>query len=269
LRIVRKYIIKEKYRHCKRKLIDIGSMKKVQSRSPDGKADSLSKYIAQAGVASRRKVTELIKSGFIKVNGSVIKEPGYKITPTDRVTYNDKPVIMEEKIYIIINKPKNYITTVSDEKGRKTVMDLVSDAIGIRLYPVGRLDRNTTGLLILTNDGEFAQKLSHPKYEVQKVYAVTLDKLFTHKDMSAVKAGLLLEDGPIKVDAISYVPKMPRNHLQITLHSGKNRIVRRIFEFFGYEVIKLDRIAYAGLRKKGLKVGEWRYLTRDEFDIKR
>jgi len=228
-------------------------------------ADSLSKYLAQAGIASRRKATELIKQGHIKVNDIIIREPGYKIKTRDAVTCNDKPVRVHEKIYILLNKPKNYITTVSDEKGRKTVMDLVSDAIGVRVYPVGRLDRNTTGLLILTNDGEFAQKLSHPKYEVQKTYMVTLDKIFTQKDMDSVKKGLLLEDGPVRVDAISYVQSMPRNHVKVVLHSGRNRIVRRIFEFFGYEVTKLDRIGYAHLTKKGLRVGEWRYLTADEL----
>ena len=227
---------------------------------------SLSKFCAQAGIASRRKVIDLIKQGLIKVNGIIIKEPGYKLTAADKVAYNDKPVRSEEKIYILLNKPKDYITTVSDEKGRKTVMDLVKNSIGVRLYPVGRLDRNTTGLLVLTNDGNVAQRLSHPRYEVQKMYAVTLDALLTQQHMEQIKKGLQLDDGEIRVDAISFVPKMPRSNVNVTLHSGKNRIVRRIFEHLGYEVIKLDRIGYASLTKKGLLVGEWRYLTAREIE---
>jgi 23S rRNA pseudouridine2605 synthase len=240
-------------------------MKKTKSME----TNSLSKYLAQAGLASRRKATELINQGHVKVNGAIMKEPGYKVQAGDVITCDDKPIRVQEKIYILLNKPKNYITTVSDEKGRKTVMDLISDAIGVRVYPVGRLDRNTTGLLLLTNDGDLAQKLSHPKYEVQKTYMVTLNALFAPKDMAAVKEGLLLDDGPVRVDAISYVHGMPRNQVKVVLHSGKNRIVRRIFEFFGYEVTKLDRIGYAHLTKKGLRIGEWRYLTDDELRVKK
>lgn len=241
-------------------------MKKVE-RSATLNVVSLSKYIAQAGLAARRTVTEFIKQGKVKVNNVIVREPGYKVQSSDRITYNDKPVVVQEKIYIVLNKPKNYITTVSDEKGRKTVMSLVYDAIGVRLYPVGRLDRNTTGLLILTNDGEFAQRLAHPRYQVQKTYVVTLDKPFTAANIETVKKGLLLEDGTVKVDAIGYISGMPRTQVKVVLHSGKNHIVRRIFEFFGYMVTKLDRVGYAGLTKKGLTVGQWRYLTADELKI--
>lgn len=228
---------------------------------------SLSKFVAQAGIASRRKVVDLIRQGLIKVNGAIIKEPGYKLQSDDRVTYHDQVLkVAKQKIYILINKPKDYITTVSDEKGRKTVMDIIKNAIGQRLYPVGRLDRNTTGLLILTNDGQFAQKLSHPRYEVQKTYAVTLNRILHKDDYEKIKEGFDLEDGFIKVDAIQYAARSPRSHIKVVLHSGKNRIVRRIFEHLGYEVVKLDRMEYAGLTKRGLLVGDWRYLTDDEVE---
>jgi 23S rRNA pseudouridine2605 synthase len=227
---------------------------------------SLSKFVAHAGIASRRKVVDLIRQGLIKVNGKIIKEPGYKLHPNDKVMYHDQHLkITQQKLYIILNKPKDYITTVSDEKGRKTVMDLIEDAIGQRLYPVGRLDRDTTGLLLITNDGAFAQKLSHPRYEVQKTYAVTLNRILHKDDFEKIKEGLQLADGLIKVDAIAYASKLPRNHVKVMLHSGKNRIVRRIFEHLGYDVVKLDRIGYAGLTKRELLVGQWRYLTDDEI----
>lgn len=228
---------------------------------------SLSKFLAQAGVASRRKVVDLIRQGLIKVNGLIIKEPGYKLQPKDRVTYHDqliKPT--EEKIYVLLNKPKDYITTVSDEKGRKTVMDLIKKAASQRLYPIGRLDRDTTGLLILTNDGNLAQKLSHPRYQISKTYAVTLNRILNKDDYSRIKEGLELSDGPIMIDAIQYNAKLPRNNVKVVLHSGKNRIVRRIFEHLGYDVLKLDRVEYAGLTKRGLLVGDWRYLTADEVE---
>ena len=229
---------------------------------------SLSKYVAQAGIASRRKAVDLIEQGLIKVNGSIIKEPGYKLKPDDTVTYHGQAIrtTTQNKLYVLINKPKDYITTVSDEKGRKTVMDLIKDAIGQRLYPVGRLDRNTTGLLLLTNDGDLAQKLSHPRYNVQKTYAVTLNRILPKDDLEKIRIGLELDDGPVVVDAATYVVKMPRNHIKVVLHSGKNRIVRRIFEHLGYEVTKLDRIEYAGLTKKGLLLGHWRYVTKDELE---
>lgn len=227
--------------------------------------NSLSKYLAQAGIASRRAVVDLIKQGYVKVNGKVIKEPGHKLKDTDTITYLDKPVESDKKVYILLNKPTGYITTVADDQDRKTVLDLVRSATAARIYPVGRLDRDTSGLLLLTNDGNFAQKLAHPRYEVQKTYLVTLDRLVTKEDYEQIRKGIHLKDGFIKVDGIYYLPEKKRNCVKVIIHSGKNRIVRRIFEFFGYRVSKLDRIAYAGLTKKGLAVGNWRHLTKDEI----
>lgn len=227
--------------------------------------DSLSKYLAQAGVALRRAVVGLIKDGYVKVNGKVIKEPGYKLSSTDKVLYLDKPIVMDKKVYLLLNKPTGYITTVADDRDRKTVLDIVKSATSSRIYPVGRLDRDTSGLLVLTNDGDLAQKLAHPRYEVQKTYVVTLDRLLSKEDFDEIKNGIHLKDGAIKVDAIHFIPEQKRNRVKVMIHSGKNRIVRRIFEFFGYRVAKLDRVAYAGLTKKGLSVGDWRHLTKEEL----
>jgi 23S rRNA pseudouridine2605 synthase len=225
---------------------------------------SLSKFLAQAGVASRRKVVDLIEDGLIKVNGMVIKEPGYKINLTDTVIYQGQHIRAQKKIYIMLNKPKNYITTVSDEKGRKTVMDIIGD-LGSRLYPIGRLDRDTTGLLIITNDGQLAQSLAHPRFGVQKIYTVMLNRPFAKDDMDQLKKGLQLSDGFIRIDAAGYIAGQTKIHVKVMLHSGKNRIVRRIFDHLGYTVIKLDRTGYAGLTKKGLPVGKWRYLDDEEI----
>ncbi len=227
---------------------------------------SLSKYLAQAGIASRRKVIDLIVQGRIKVNGVTVKEPGFKVNQGDTVTYQNTSVRSEQKVYILLNKPKDYITTASDEKGRKTVLDLIKSEVAARVYPVGRLDRDTTGLLLLTNDGDLAQRLAHPRHEVQKTYIATLDRILSREDFNEIKNGITLKDGFIKVDAIHYAPEQKRTHVKVILHSGKNRIVRRIFEFFGYRVMKLDRVEYAGLRKKGLSVGNWRHLTAAEIE---
>lgn len=229
---------------------------------------SLSKYLAQAGLASRRKVVDLIEQGLVRVNKRIIKEPGYKLSETDTVTYLNKPVKVARKIYILLNKPRNYITTAADEQDRKTVLDLIDDSRikNIRLYPIGRLDQDTTGLLILTNDGDFAQRLAHPRYNIQKIYAVTLNKFLTFEHKASIEQGLALYDGSIKVDAITFMPPQAKNHVKVILHSGKNRIVRRIFQHLGYEVKKLDRIGYAGLHKKGLPIGRWRYLTPLEIE---
>lgn len=227
--------------------------------------DSLSKFLAQSGVASRRKVVDLIEQGHIKVNNKIVKEPGYKLSSEDVVTYNNKLVRAEEKIYLLLNKPTGYVTTVSDEQGRKTVMDILKKNFKQRLYPVGRLDYDTSGLLIITNDGDFAQSLAHPSYQISKTYAVTLDRWLSYEDLAQIKNGLTLHDGFIKVDSVNYMPPQARNHVTITLHSGKNRIVRRIFSHLGYTVKKLDRIGYAQLHKKGLPVGTWRYLTDQEI----
>lgn len=227
---------------------------------------SLSKYLAQAGVASRRKVVDLIKEGSITVNGKKVTNPAAKIHSTDSIIYNHKLVVLEKKIYILLNKPKDYITTVSDEKGRKTVMDLLEKKFPMRLYPVGRLDRMTTGLLLLTNDGDLAQRLAHPSHEISKVYHVHLDHLLSTADFEKIQKGLILKDGGITVDDIRFIPQRSHNEVVVRLHSGKNRIVRRIFEHLGYQVKKLDRIEYAGLNKKGLLSGKWRYLT--DYEIK-
>ena len=228
-------------------------------------SDSLSKYLAQAGIASRRKVVDIIKSKVVTVNGVVINEPGFKINLNDCVRVNNNIVRSEEKVYILLNKPKNCITTVSDDLGRHNVLNLISSEVNQRVYPIGRLDRNTTGLLVLTNDGELALKLSHPRFEVEKIYHVQLDRSLTRADMQKMIAGVELEDGFIKVDSAAYFPDRSKSNLMLALHSGKNRIVRRIFEHLGYDVRKLDRAGYAGLTKTRLEVGEWRRLTRYEI----
>ncbi len=225
----------------------------------------LNKYIAHAGIASRRKADDLIKDGLVKVNGNVVTEMGYKVQATDKITYNGKIIKPVNHVYILLNKPKDYITTVSDERNRKTVMELISKATTQRVYPVGRLDRNTTGLLLLTNDGELAQKLSHPSHGVEKIYAVELDKPLASADFEKIVEGIHLEDGLATVDDIAYVNPLQKNYIGIKLHVGKNRIVRRIFEHLGYEVVNLDRTLYAGLTKKDLSRGRWRLLTEREI----
>jgi len=225
----------------------------------------LSKYLALSGVCSRRKAAELIKEGAINVNGSMQTNPAYEVQQNDVVTYGDKVITVEKKVYILLNKPKGYVTTASDEFGRKMVMDLVNDANAERLYPVGRLDKDTTGLLIITNDGDLAQSLAHPSYEVSKRYNVTLDKNITKEDMQRCLEGVELEDGIASVDVITYGKSGDRNKVTVELHSGKNRIIRRLFEALGYTVVALDRVSYAGLTLKGLACGAWRYLTDQEI----
>ncbi|MFI5332516.1 MAG: pseudouridine synthase [Candidatus Babeliales bacterium] len=224
----------------------------------------LNKYIAHAGICSRRKAVDLIKEGLVTVKGVTVKDPAYDVTPDDVVKVSGKVIRQESKVYVLLNKPNGYITTVADERGRKTVIDLIKNAPKVRIYPVGRLDRATTGLLVMTNDGEFMERLAHPRYEVEKIYYAVLDKELTHDDMHTISRGVRLLDGKVKVDAISYIPDKDKRHVRISIHSGKNRIIRRIFEHFEYNVITLDRVNYAGLTKKGLRVGSWRYLTSDE-----
>lgn len=226
----------------------------------------LNKFLAQSGIASRRKSIDLIKEGLVMVNNQVMQDPAYRVQDKDKILVRGVAIKREKKIYVLLNKPNNFITTVSDERGRKTVMDLIQDAGSERMFPVGRLDRTTTGLLLMTNDGELMQKLAHPRNRMQKIYHVTLNQELTIEHLEKIKQGLMLYDGRAQVDAISFIPRARRNELKVTLHSGKNRIVRRIFEYLGYEVKKLDRINYAGLTKKGLLIGEWRYLTKDEID---
>lgn len=224
----------------------------------------LNKYLAHAGICGRRDAATLIKSGKVTLNGVVFTEPGYRVQETDVVMYDQvvvKPV--QDKVYILLNKPKGFITTTDDERSRKTVMDLVKNADAGRMYPVGRLDRNTTGLLLMTNDGDLAQKLSHPKNAVKKIYQAELDKDFKKEDFEKVQAGLTLEDGLIKVDEIAYLES--KRTIGIEIHSGKNRIVRRIFESLGYVVEKLDRVMYANLTKKNIQRGKWRFLTDKEI----
>lgn len=231
--------------------------------SPLTEAMPLNKYVAHCGICSRRDAVELIRQGKVKVNGELVTEPGHKVEDGSEITVSGKKVTPQKDLtYVLLNKPKGFITTTEDERGRRTVMDLVSDSGALRLYPIGRLDRNTTGLILLTNDGELSQRLSHPKYQIKKVYHVTLDKAISSEDFEKVLAGVELEDGVAPVDALSMLEE--RNELGIEIHSGKNRIVRRIFEHLGYEVVKLDRVVYAGLTKKNLPRGKWRKLTERE-----
>ena len=225
----------------------------------------LNKYVAHCGICSRRQAIEFVKAGEVTVNGAVIVEPGFEVQATDRVTFKGKAIKPEErKVYVLMNKPRDLITTVSDEKGRKTVMSLLKDKIKERIYPVGRLDRNTTGLLLLTNDGELAEKLAHPSHRVKKIYHVVLDRPLQKTDLDKIKTGLELEDGLVKVDGIDYVDGAGKNEVGIEIHIGRNRIVRRIFEHLNYEVQRLDRVFYAGLTKKDLPKGFWRHLTERE-----
>ena len=226
----------------------------------------LNKYLANAGVCSRREADEFIQAGVVTVNGQVVTELGTKILRTDEVRFHDQPVTIEKKVYVLLNKPKDYVTTSDDPQQRKTVMDLVKNACPERIYPVGRLDRNTTGVLLLTNDGDMASKLTHPKYLKKKIYHVFLDKACSAHDMQQIAEGVELEDGIIKADDVQYAHPTDKKQVGIEIHSGKNRIVRRIFESLGYRVQKLDRVQFAGLTKKNLKRGDWRYLTEEEVD---
>ncbi len=225
----------------------------------------LNKYIANSGICSRREADKYIKSGSATVNGKVITEMGFKVKPDDEVRFDGALISPESKRYVLLNKPKNYITTMDDDRGRKTVMELIQTASKERIYPVGRLDRNTTGLLLLTNDGDLTKKLSHPSHNVQKIYQVELNKPLKEIDLKKIKSGVKLEDGLAKVDFVNHVENKSKNIIQIEIHMGKNRIVRRIFEHFNYEVIRLDRIIYAGLTKKDLPRGWFRPLNKKEI----
>ena len=229
----------------------------------------LNKFLANAGICSRREADEFITAGVVSVNGEVVTELGTKIKRTDEVKFHDEPVSIERKTYILLNKPKDCVTTSDDPQERKTVMDFVKGACKERIYPVGRLDRNTTGVLLLTNDGDLASKLTHPKYLKKKIYHVYCDKNVTKADLDQIAAGVTLDDGEIHADAISYASETDKSQVGIEIHSGKNRIVRRIFESLGYKVIKLDRVYFAGLTKKGLRRGDWRYLTEQAVNMLR
>lgn len=227
----------------------------------------LNKFMANAGICSRREADEFIQAGEVLVNGVAVTELGTKITRNDTVTFRGKVVTLERKIYVLLNKPKDCVTTSDDPQGRLTVMDIVRNACTERIYPVGRLDRNTTGVLLLTNDGDLASKLTHPKFIKKKIYHVWLDRDVSEEDMQRIADGIELEDGPIQPDAVSYANETDMNQVGIEIHSGRNRIVRRIFEALGYRVVKLDRVYFAGLTKKNLQRGRWRYLTQQEVNM--
>ena len=241
---------------------------KTSSARQDNDLVRLNKYIANAGVCSRREADKLIESGAIKVNGKVVTELGTKVKTGDKVQYGEQILSTEKPVYLLLNKPKDFITTTDDPQERKTVMDLVKRACKERIYPVGRLDKNTTGLLLFTNDGELAKKLIHPSHQIKKVYHVILEKPLTKNDMLKIAGGLELEDGKADVDKIAWVePEKDKREVGIELHSGKNRIVRRIFENLNYKVYKLDRVMFAGLTKKDLPRGKWRFLSPREVSL--
>ena len=229
----------------------------------------LNKFLANAGVCSRREADEFITAGVVSVNGTVVTELGTKVKRTDEVKFHEQPVSIERKVYVLLNKPKDYVTTSDDPQNRKTVMDLVKNVCRERIYPVGRLDRNTTGVLLFTNDGELASKLTHPKFLKKKIYHVTTDKNVPAADMRQIAEGITLEDGEIRADAIDYASPTDKKQVGIEIHSGKNRIVRRIFEALGYRVVKLDRVLFAGLTKKNVRRGDWRFLTEQEVNMLR
>ena len=227
----------------------------------------LNKFLANAGVCSRREADDFIQAGVVRVNGVVVTELGTKVLRTDSVLFHDQLITPEKKVYVLLNKPKDTVTTSDDPQNRKTVMDLVKGACKERIYPVGRLDRNTTGVILLTNDGELASKLTHPQYLKKKIYHVHLDKNLTAADLRQIAEGVELEDGPIRPDAVEYASDTDRKQVGIEIHSGRNRIVRRIFEHFGYRVVRLDRVYFAGLTKKNLRRGDWRFLTETEVNM--
>ncbi len=228
----------------------------------------LNKFIAHAGVCGRREAAELVKEGKVTVDGDKIFEPGYKVSAANKVIVKGKQVFLQRNsVYILLNKPKDFLTTSNDPQGRKTVMDLVKQATPERVYPVGRLDRNTTGVLILTNDGELAQKLTHPSFEIKKIYEVTLDKVVSKKDLESIVEGITLEDGFIQADAVGYADAKDKTVVGIEIHSGRNRIVRRIFEHLGYDVKNLDRVMFANLTKKNVERGKWRFLQEKEVRL--
>jgi 23S rRNA pseudouridine2605 synthase len=230
----------------------------------------LNKYISHSGVCSRRDAADLIKAGKVKVNGELITEPGHKVTIKDDVKVGGKKVNpVADMVYILLNKPKDYLTTTDDPQKRKTVLDLIKQATTLRVYPVGRLDRNTSGVLLLTNDGDLSQTLTHPSNEIKKVYAVTLDKPLTKQHFEDILKGTPLEDGLANVDVLAYTDNADKTQIGVEIHSGRNRIVRRIFEHYGYDVKNLDRVMFAGLTKKNVNRGKWRFLTEKEVrDLK-
>lgn len=242
----------------------------THAKKEDNSSMPLNKFIAHAGVCARREAADLVKEGKVKVNNETVTEPGHKVSAKDEVRVNGKKIYLAKNlVYILLNKPKDYITTTDDPQKRKTVLDLIGRATQERVYPVGRLDRNTSGVLLLTNDGELAQKLTHPSNEVKKIYAVTLNKPLDKKDFDQILKGITLEDGPASVDVLAYADPKDKTQVGVEIHSGRNRIVRRIFEHLGYDVKGLDRVTFAGLTKKNVDRGKWRFLTEKEVrDLK-
>ncbi|MBB6369927.1 pseudouridine synthase [Chryseobacterium shigense] len=226
----------------------------------------LNKYIANSGICSRREADELITQGLVEVNGQVVTEMGYQVQKTDKVVFDGQGITPEKPVYVLLNKPKGYISTTKDDKARKTVMDLVANASPYRLFPVGRLDRSTTGVILLTNDGHMTKKLTHPSFDAKKIYHVTLDKKLTHEDMKLIAEGIRLDEGVAVVDQISFIEGKPKNEIGIEIHIGWNRVIRRIFQRLGYEVEALDRVMFAGLTKKNIKRGHWRILSELEVN---
>lgn len=251
----------------KRLRVDPSKIKK-QSERKDDELIRLNKFLAHSGVCSRRDADKLISNGQVKVNGEVVTEMGHKVNVSDRVEYKDKVLQRERLVYVLLNKPKGFITSLEDPFERKTVMSLVENAVQERIYPVGRLDTNTTGLLLFTNDGEVAKKMTHPSHNIKKIYHIVLDKPLTKSHFNEILEGIDLDDGPIKPDAVAYVENTEsRKEIGLEIHSGRNRIVRRIFEHFEYKVVKLDRVKLGGLTKKDLPRGKWRYLLPAEINM--
>jgi 23S rRNA pseudouridine2605 synthase len=243
------------------------SSKPTENKSnPEVDGIRLNKYISNSGICSRREADVFIAAGSASVNGKTITEMGFKVKLTDEVRFDGSLINPEKKRYVLLNKPKNFITTMDDDRGRKTVMELVGNASKERIYPVGRLDRNTTGLLLFTNDGEMAKKLTHPKHNIEKIYHASLDKKLSQSDLNKIAEGFMLDDKRVHVDEISYIQNQPKTEAGVKIHSGRNRIVRRIFEHFNYSVVKLDRVIFAGLTKKDLPRGHWRHLTEMEIN---
>ncbi|MEC8239381.1 MAG: pseudouridine synthase [Bacteroidota bacterium] len=240
--------------------------KPTAKKSTSSNSTRLNKYIARAGICSRREADMHISLGVVKVNNKVITALGYQVNEGDVVHFDGKRITPEKNAYVLLNKPKGFITTTKDEKGRKTVMDLIANSTPSRVVPVGRLDRPTTGLLLFTNDGDLAKKLTHPSSMVKKLYHVVLSKSLKPHDLTQIRRGLTLNDGPVQVDEVSYVKGASKREIGLEIHSGRNRIVRRIFEHMGYEVISLDRVVFAGLTKKDLSRGTWRHLSKQEID---
>ncbi|CAM1351589.1 pseudouridine synthase [Tenacibaculum insulae] len=240
--------------------------KPVQKNTEETTGIRLNKYISNSGICSRREADTYIEHGSVSVNGKLMTQMGYKVQPTDEVRFDGTLISIEQKRYIILNKPKNYITTMEDDRGRKTVMEIIANATKERIYPVGRLDRNTTGLLLFTNDGELAKKLTHPKHNVRKLYHASLDKKLSLADLDKLRGEVIIEGKKVFIDAVSYVEGERKTEVGIEIHSGRNRIVRKIFEHFGYTVTKLDRVVFAGMTKRNLPRGRWRELTSQEVN---